>query len=63
MDKRENFARWEEIRNVYAGERAFLIGNGPSLNATDLGVRLVQHLVFTHIPLGPINGRYLFLKR
>jgi len=28
--------RWDELKGVYKGQRAFLIGNGPSLNRTPL---------------------------
>ena len=34
---RENAARLEALRGAHAGRRAFVIGNGPSLNAVDLG--------------------------
>lgn len=36
MDKSETLAEWAALRGAYAGERAFLIGNGPSLNRTPL---------------------------
>ena len=32
----EKQARWRTIENLYKGQRAFLIGNGPSLNRTPL---------------------------
>ncbi|HET7459860.1 MAG TPA: hypothetical protein VFJ82_01380 [Longimicrobium sp.] len=35
-DQRENRERWRALRGRYAGQRAFLIGNGPSLNRTPL---------------------------
>jgi len=34
--RRHYWADWEGLRNRYAGQRAFLIGNGPSLNLTPL---------------------------
>src|SRR5437868_3558591 len=36
MDGRAERARWEGLRGRFAGQRAFLIGNGPSLNRTPL---------------------------
>lgn len=35
-DRRSVVSDWESLRGTYAGERAFLIGNGPSLNLTEL---------------------------
>jgi hypothetical protein len=52
MDKRENLARWEGIKNSFAGQRAFLIGNGPSLNATPLHLLRDEHTIcFNRISL------------
>ena len=36
LDEREKQARWRTIKNLYKGQRAFIIGNGPSLNSTPL---------------------------
>lgn len=36
VDKGETIARWQHLKGRYAGRRAFLIGNGPSLNRTEL---------------------------
>ena len=36
FDERKRQARWRTIKNLYRGRRAFLIGNGPSLNRTPL---------------------------
>lgn len=36
LDELEKRARWRTIRDSYKGQRAFLIGNGPSLNRTPL---------------------------
>src|SRR5690554_5987791 len=33
---RRNYERWSEIKDKFKGERAFLLGNGPSLNKTPL---------------------------
>ena len=36
FDEREKQARWRTIKNLYRGQRAFIVGNGPSLNRTPL---------------------------
>jgi len=36
LDEREKQARWRTIKNLYRGQRAFIVGNGPSLNRTPL---------------------------
>lgn len=36
QDKKENTARWQELKGSYSGQRAFLVGNGPSLNQTPM---------------------------
>ena len=36
LDQQEKQARWRTIKNLHRGQRAFLIGNGPSLNRTPL---------------------------
>jgi hypothetical protein len=52
MDKRENLARWQGIRDSFKGQRAFLIGNGPSLNATPLHLLKDEHTIcFNRISL------------
>lgn len=33
---KENFIRWQQLKNKYEGQRIFIIGNGPSLNKTEL---------------------------
>src|SRR6478672_786737 len=33
---KENFKKWQLLKNKYRGERIFIIGNGPSLNKTPL---------------------------
>lgn len=40
-----NNARLMELRGIHTGERAFLIGNGPSLTTTDLS-RLTNEITF-----------------
>lgn len=40
-DDSANSQRWHELRGRFAGQRAFLIGNGPSLNRTPL--HLLRH--------------------
>jgi len=34
--RKQDFDNWKNLKNKFEGERAFLIGNGPSLNATPL---------------------------
>lgn len=41
----ENRARLEQLRDKHAGERCFILGNGPSLGRTDLS-RLVSEYSF-----------------
>ena len=36
FDELEKRVRWKTLKNLYRGQRAFLIGNGPSLNRTPL---------------------------
>ena len=36
LDEREKQAQWRTIKNLYRGQRVFIIGNGPSLNRTPL---------------------------
>ena len=36
MDPSDTIREWGELRGRYAGRRAFLLGNGPSLNQTEL---------------------------
>jgi hypothetical protein len=36
LDELEKRVRWRTIRNLYKGQRVFIIGNGPSLNRTPL---------------------------
>jgi len=33
---RRNASQWNKLKNKYKGERAFIIGNGPSINKTEL---------------------------
>src|SRR5438477_1743491 len=35
---RESMRRLRKFHNIHAGERCFIIGNGPSLNRTDLSL-------------------------
>lgn len=35
--RRESIRRLRALKNIHAGKRAFIIGNGPSLRQTDLG--------------------------
>ena len=35
--RRESMARLAALKDIHKGERAFIIGNGPSLKQTDLG--------------------------
>jgi hypothetical protein len=43
--RRESMARLAGLKNIHAGQRAFIIGNGPSLKQTDLG-RLKGEITF-----------------
>ena len=36
LDELEKRVRWRTIRDLYKGQRAFIVGNGPSLNRTPL---------------------------
>lgn len=36
QNKRENIERWRGLKGRYAGQRAFVVGNGPSLNQTPM---------------------------
>lgn len=42
-DDSANVARWQALKGKYAGKRAFLIGNGPSLNRTPLHLLAGEH--------------------
>jgi hypothetical protein len=42
-DDEANRRRWAELKGAYAGQRAFLIGNGPSLNRTPLHLLNGEH--------------------
>jgi hypothetical protein len=53
---RESFERLVAMRNRYAGERCFIIGNGPSIALTDVG-RLRRELTFA------LNRGYLLFDR
>lgn len=53
----ENRARLEQYRNKHAGERCFILGNGPSLKKTDLSLLkreisfgLIGFICSTHYP-------------
>jgi hypothetical protein len=35
-EDKENLQKWKDIKNKYKGKRAFILGNGPSLNETPL---------------------------
>src|SRR5512143_3750371 len=39
--RRASISRLSALRDAYRGQRAFIVGNGPSLRDTDLG--LLQH--------------------
>ena len=41
----ENCRKWALLENRYAGKRAFLIGNGPSLNRTPLHLLESEHTI------------------
>jgi hypothetical protein len=43
--RRESIRRLAELKDIHKGKRAFIIGNGPSLNQTDLG-RLKNEVTF-----------------
>jgi hypothetical protein len=43
--RRESMARLAEMKDIHKGQRAFIIGNGPSLKRTDLG-RLKNEFTF-----------------
>jgi hypothetical protein len=40
-----NVRRWRQLRNRFAGKRAFLVGNGPSLNVTPLHLLRGEHVL------------------
>jgi hypothetical protein len=42
-EDRRKYERWQELEDRYRGERAFLIGNGPSLNRTPLHLLKGEH--------------------
>jgi hypothetical protein len=44
-DDAENRRRWAALKGRYAGQRAFLIGNGPSLNRTPLHLLEGEHTI------------------
>ena len=56
QDKSGNAARWVSIKDRYRGERAFLIGNGPSLNRTPMHLLRDEHCIC-------FNRFYLMFER
>jgi hypothetical protein len=54
--RRESIARLAELKNVHKGQRAFIIGNGPSLKQTDLS-KLKGEITFG------LNRIYLMFPR
>ena len=40
-----NVRRWQSLRGWYRGQRAFLVGNGPSLNVTPLHLLAGEHTI------------------
>jgi len=51
-EDRRKYERWQELEDRYRGERAFLIGNGPSLNRTPLHLLEGEHtLAFNRFDL------------
>jgi hypothetical protein len=42
-DDSANVARWQRLKGKYVGKRAFLLGNGPSLNRTPLHLLAGEH--------------------
>jgi len=45
QNKRENIARWSELEGRFLGERAFIVGNGPSLNDTPMHLLKDEHVI------------------
>jgi len=56
LNSSEDFLRWSELKNKYKGQRAFLIGNGPSLN------KLPLYLLRNEYAIG-FNRVYLLKER
>ena len=47
-----NLKKWDRIKNKYKGNRVFLIGNGPSLNNTELYLLKNEYTIcFNHFDL------------
>ena len=44
MNKSNDIEKWNSIKDIYKGERIFLIGNGPSLNKTPLYLLKQEHV-------------------
>ena len=48
----QNKKKWKDVRNKYKGKRVFLIGNGPSLNKTELYLLKNEYTIcFNHFDL------------
>ncbi|MEX2375899.1 MAG: 6-hydroxymethylpterin diphosphokinase MptE-like protein [Dehalococcoidia bacterium] len=45
QDKRVNLQRWSELRGRFHGQRAFIVGNGPSLNDTPMHLLKGEHVI------------------
>ena len=46
-----NLKKWDKIKNKYKGNRVFLIGNGPSLNNTELYLLKKVYNILNHFDL------------
>ena len=56
QNKTENIDRWAGLKGKYAGKRVFLVGNGPSLNATPMHLLRNEHVMC-------FNRFYLMFER
>lgn len=54
--KTQNFEKLNSIKNTFAGQRCFIVGNGPSLNEIDLSYLRDEHCFL-------FNGAYELINR
>ncbi len=45
QNKAPNIERWQQLKGRYAGQRAFVVGNGPSLNHTPMHLLAGEHVM------------------
>ena len=45
QNKKPNIERWQRLKGRYSGQRAFLVGNGPSLNQTPMHLLAGEHVM------------------